>query len=133
MEFDEDVYHNSKRTVETGLHGTKVSQRSSTKLVYISMYVDSTVLEPDRQLEAMGKLILTIGLPDFIFRSMLYLKTAHNYYKYLTNRFNKSTVQPLQERLRKVEGCCDAEPQVVLHLTRVEANVDLKDKGFEGS
>ena len=48
-------------------------------------YVDGTVSEPDRQLEAMAKLILTIGLPDSIFGSMLYLETARNYYKYLTN------------------------------------------------
>ena len=62
-------------------------------------YVDGRVSEPDRQLEAMAKLILTIDLPDSIFGSMLYLETAHDYYKYLANRFNKSTVQPLQERL----------------------------------
>ena len=60
-------------------------------------YPNGTVSEPNRQLEAMGKLILTIGLPDSIFGSMLYLKTAHDYYKYLTNRFDKSTVQLLQE------------------------------------
>ena len=75
-------------------------------------YVDGTISEPDRQLEAMAKLILTIGLPDSIFGSMLYLETAHNYYKYLTNRFNKSIVQPLQEQLQKIEGCRDTEPQV---------------------
>ena len=58
-------------------------------------YVDGTVSEPDRQLEAMAKLILTIGIPDSIFGSLLHLETAHNYYKYLTTRFDKPTVQLL--------------------------------------
>jgi hypothetical protein len=60
-------------------------------------YLDNTVLEPDKQLEAMAKLILTIGLPDLIFGSMLHLTMAHDFYKHLTNQFDKSTVQPLQE------------------------------------
>jgi hypothetical protein len=75
-------------------------------------YLDGTVSEPDRQLEAMAKLILTIGLPDSIFGSMLHLTTAHDYYKYLTNRFEKSAVQPLRKRLREVQVPSDAEPQV---------------------
>ena len=93
MEFDEDVpqlktdgrnwstWHKSVKMVinKAGLHS----------------YLDSTVSEPDRQLEAMAKLILTIGLPDSIFGSMLYLTTAHDYYKYLTTQFDKPTLQPL--------------------------------------
>jgi hypothetical protein len=62
-------------------------------------YLDGTVSEPNRQLEAMAKLILTIGLPDPIFGSMLHLTMAHDYYKYLTNQFEKSTVQLLRKRL----------------------------------
>ena len=58
-------------------------------------YLDSTVSEPDRQLEAMAKFFLTIGLPDLIFGSMLHLATAHDYYKYLTTQFDKPTLQPL--------------------------------------
>ena len=75
-------------------------------------YLDGIVLEPNRQLEATAKLILASGIPDSIFGSLLYLETAHDYYKYLTNQFDKSTVQPLQERLQKSEGCHNAEPQV---------------------
>jgi hypothetical protein len=70
----------------------------------------------------MAKLILTIGLPDSIFGSMLHLTTAHDYYKYLTNRFEKSTVQPLRKRLREVQVPSDAEPQVAA----------CKPKGFNG-
>jgi hypothetical protein len=109
MEFDDDIpqlatdgrnwsiWHEKVEIVieEAGLHS----------------YLDGTVLEPDRQLEAMAKFILTIGLPDLIFGSMLHLTTAHDYYKYLTNRFDKPTVQML-ERRRKLEGCHDTEPQV---------------------
>ena len=36
-----------------------------------------------------------------MFGSLLPLKTAHDYYKHLTNRFDKSTVQPLQEENTK--------------------------------
>ena len=81
-------------------------------------YLDGTVSEPNRQLEATAKLILASGIPDSIFRSLLYLETTHDYYKYLTNRFDKSTVQPLQERLRNLEGCRDAEPQVAAHTQK---------------
>ena len=116
MEFDEDV-------PQLKMDGRNWSAWHESVTMVINKaglysYVDGTVSEPDRQLEAMAKLILTIGLPDSIFRSMLYLKTAHNYYKYLTNRFDKSTVQPLQERLRKIEGCCDAEPQVAVRTQK---------------
>ena len=83
MEFDDDIpqlamdsrnwstWHENVETVikSAGLHS----------------YLDGTILEPNRQLKAMAKLILTIGLPDSNFRSMLYLETAHDYYKYLTN------------------------------------------------
>ena len=75
-------------------------------------YLNSTVLEPNRQLEATAKLILASGIPDSIFGSLLYLETTHDCYKYLTNRFDKSTVQPLQERQRKSKGCRNAEPLV---------------------
>ena len=116
MEFDEDVpqletdsrnwstWHKSVKTViqEAGLYS----------------YLNSTVSEPNRQLEATAKLILASGIPDSIFGSLLYLETTHDYYKYLTNQFNKSTVQLLQERLRKSKGCCDAEPQVAAHTRK---------------
>ena len=110
MEFDEDV-------PQLEMDGRNWSAWDESVITVINKaglysYVDGTISEPDRQLEAMAILILTIGLPDSIFGSMLYLETAHDYYKYLTNRFDKSTVQPLQERLRKIEGCRDAEPQV---------------------
>ena len=108
MEFDEDVPQ-----LETDGRNWSAWHESVTMVINkagLYSYVNGTVSEPDRQLKAMAKLILTIGLPDSIFRSMLYLETAHDYYKYLTNQFDKSTVQPLQERLRKLEGCCDAEP-----------------------
>ena len=82
--------------VETGPHGARKSKKII-KEAGLHSYLDGTISEPDRQLEAMAKLILTIGLPDSIFGSMLYLETTHDYYKYLTNLFNKSTVQPLQE------------------------------------
>ena len=97
MEFDEDVPQ-----LETDGRNWSAWHESVTTVINkagLYSYVDGTVSEPDRQLEAMAKLILTIGLPDSIFGSMLYLETAHDYYKYLTNRFNKSTVQPLQEQL----------------------------------
>ena len=44
-------------------------------------YLDGTVLEPNRQLEATAKLILASGILDSIFGSLLYLETAHDYYK----------------------------------------------------
>ena len=95
MEFDEDVPQ-----LEMDSRNWSAWHESVTTVINkagLYSYVDGTVSEPDRQLEAMAKLILTIGLPDSIFGSMLYLENAHDYYKYLTNRFNKSTVQPLQE------------------------------------
>ena len=64
-------------------------------------YLDGTVSEPNRQLKATAKLILTSGILDSIFGSLLHLEIAHNYYKYLTNQFDKSTGQLLQEPLWK--------------------------------
>ena len=79
MEFNEDVPQ-----LETDSQNWSAWYESATMVINkagLYSYVDGTVSEPNRQLEAMGKLILTIGLPDSIFRSMFYLKTAHDYYK----------------------------------------------------
>ena len=97
MEFDDDIPQLATDGQNWSTWREKVENVINKAGLY--SYVDGTISEPDRQLEAMGKLILTIGLPDSIFGSMLYLETAHDYHKYLTNRFDKSTVQPLQERL----------------------------------
>ena len=70
--------------VESGPYGVRKSKKII-KEAGLYSYLDGTISEPDRQLEAMAKLILTIGLPDSIFGSMLYLETTHDYYKYLTN------------------------------------------------
>ena len=80
----------------------------------LQLYLNSTVLEPNWQLEAAAKFILSSGLPDSMFGSLLHLETTHDYYKHLTNQFNKSTVQPLQEQLRKHKGCHNREPQVAV-------------------
>ena len=110
MEFDDDI----PQLATDGRNWSTwcKSVENVIKSAGLYSYFDGTVSEPNRQLEATAKLILASGIPDSIFGSLLYLETAHDYYKYLTNRFDKSTVQPLQERLRKLEGCCDAEPQV---------------------
>ena len=108
MEFDDDIPQLAMDGQNWSTWHEKVEK--VIKEAGLHSYLDGTILEPDRQLKAMAKLILTIGLPDSIFRSMLYLETTHDYYKYLTNRFDKSTVQLLQGRLQKIEGCRDAEP-----------------------
>ena len=77
MEFNEDVPQ-----LETDGWNWSAWHESVTKVIKeagLYSYVDGTVSEPDRQLEAMAKLILTIGLPDSIFGSMLYLETAHDF------------------------------------------------------
>ena len=93
------------------------SVESVIKTAGLQSYLDGTVSEPNRQLEAAAKFILVSGIPDSMFGSLLHLETAH-YYKHLTNQFDKSTVQPLQERLRKREGCRDAEPQVAVRTRK---------------
>jgi hypothetical protein len=110
MEFDDDIPHlaTDGRNWSTWREKVEIVIEKAG----LHSYLDGTVSEPDRQLEAMAKFILTIGLPDLIFGSMLHLTTTQDCYKYLTNRFDKPTVQPLQERLQKLEGCRDAEPQV---------------------
>ena len=93
MEFDEDVPQ-----LETDGRNWSAWHESVTTVINkagLYSYVDGTVSEPDRQLEAMAKFFLTIGLPDIIFGSMLHLTTTHNCYKYLKNRFDKSLVQSL--------------------------------------
>ena len=110
MEFDDDIPQLAMNGQNWSTWHKKVE--NVIKEADLHSYLDSTVSEPNRQLEATAKLILASGIPDSIFGSLLYLETAHDYYKYLTNRFDKSTVQPLQEQLRKPEGCRDAEPQV---------------------
>ena len=110
MEFDNDIPQLATDGRNWSTWREKVE--NVIKEAGLHSYLDSTVLEPNRQLEATAKLILASGILDSIFESLLYLETTHDYYKYLTNRFNKSTVQLLQERLRKLKGCRDAEPQV---------------------
>ena len=113
MEFDDDIPQLTMDSRNWSTWHEKV--KNVIKEAGLHSYLDSTVLEPNRQLEATAKLILASGIPDSIFRSLPYLETAHDSYKYLTNRFDKSTVQLLQERLQKIEGCRDAEPQVAVH------------------
>ena len=93
MEFDDDI-------PQLATDGQNWSTwHESVKMVInkagLYSYLDSTISEPDRQLEAMAKFFLTIGLPDLIFGSMLHLATTHDCYKYLKNQFNKSLVQLL--------------------------------------
>ena len=110
MEFNEDVPQ-----LETDGRNWSAWHKSVTTVINkagLYSYVDGTVSEPDRQLEAMAKFFLTIGLPDIIFGSMLHLVTTHDCYKYLKNQFDKSLVQPLQRRLQEVQVPGDAEPQV---------------------
>ena len=120
MEFDEDVPQ-----LEMDGRNWSAWHESVTMVINkagLYSYVDGTVLEPDRQLEAMAKFFLTIGLPDIIFGSMLHLTTTHDCYKYLKNRFDKSLVQLLRKRLQKVQVPGDAEPQVAAR----------KPNGFNG-
>ena len=83
MEFDNDIPQLAMDGQNWSTWCEKVEK--VIKEAGLQSYLDGTILDPDRQLKAMAKLILTIGLPDSIFGSMLYLKTAHDYYKYLTN------------------------------------------------
>ena len=83
MEFDDDI---PQLTMDSRNWSTwREKAKKVIKEAGLYSYLNSTMLEPDRQLEATAKLILTIGLSDSIFRSMLYFETTHNYYKYLTN------------------------------------------------
>ena len=95
MEFDDDIPQLAMDGQNWSTWREKV--KTVIKVAGLYSYLDGTVSEPNRQLEATAKLILASGIPDSIFGSMLYLETAHDYYKYLTNRFDKSTVQLLQE------------------------------------
>ena len=95
MEFDEDVPQ-----LKTDGRNWSAWHESVTMVINkagLYSYLNGTVSEPNRQLEATAKLILASGIPVSIFGSLLYLETAHDYCKYLTNRFDKSIVQPLQE------------------------------------
>ena len=83
MEFDDDIPQLAMDSRNWSTWCEKAKKVIKEAGLY--SYLNSTILEPDRQLEAMAKLILTIGLPDSIFRSTLYFETTHNYYKYLTN------------------------------------------------
>ena len=83
MEFDDDI-------PQLAMDGRNWSTwREKDKKVIkeagLYSYLNGTVSEPNRQLEATAKLILASGIPDSIFGSLLYLETAHDYYKYLTN------------------------------------------------
>jgi hypothetical protein len=129
MEFNDDIPQLATDGQNWSIWREKVE--TVIKEAGLHFYLDGTVSEPDSQLEEMTKFILTIGLPDLIFGSMLHLATAHDYYKYLTNRFDKPTVQPLHERLRKLEGCRDAEPQVAAR-TRKTFNGPCRKCGERG-
>ena len=109
---DEDIYISTLETVGRNWSTWCESVKSVIKRAGLQSYLDGTVSEPNRQLEATAKFILITGIPDLILGSLPHLTTAHDYYKHLTNRFDESTVQLLQEQLPKCEGCCDAEPQV---------------------
>ena len=93
MEFDDDIPQLKMDSRNWSTWHEKVE--NVIKSAGLHSYLDSTISEPDRQLEAMAKFFLTIGLPDLIFGSMLHLVTAHDCYKYLTTRFDKPTVQLL--------------------------------------
>jgi hypothetical protein len=90
MEFDNDIPQLTMdgRNWSTWCEKVKMVIKEAGLLSYLN----GIVLDPDRQLEAMEKSILTIGLPDLILGSMLHLTTAHDHYKHLTNQFNKSTL-----------------------------------------
>ena len=77
MEFDNDIPQLAMDGRNWSTWCKKVEK--IIKEAGLHSYLDGTILEPDRQLEAMATLILTIGLLDSIFGSMLYLETAHNY------------------------------------------------------
>ena len=82
---DEEIYIPTLETDGRNWSTWCESVKSVMKRAGLQSYLDGTVLEPNRQLEATAKFILTSGIPDSIFRSLLHLKTAHNYYKRLTN------------------------------------------------
>ena len=83
MEFDDDIPQLATDGQNWSTWHEKVE--NVIKEADLHSYLDSTVSEPNRQLEATAKLILASGIPDSIFGSLLYLETAHDYYKYLTN------------------------------------------------
>ena len=76
MEFDDDIPQLTTDGQNWSTWCKKVEKVIKSAGLY--SYLDGTVSEPDRQLEAMAKLILTMGLPDSIFGSMLYLETTTN-------------------------------------------------------
>ena len=84
MELDDDIPQPATDGRNWSIWHEKVEK--VIKEVGLYSYLDSTISEPNRQLEAMAKLILTIGLPDSLFGSMLYLETTHDYYKYLHHK-----------------------------------------------
>ena len=109
---DEDIYIPALETDGQNWSTWRESVESVMKRAGLQSYLDGTVSEPNKQLKATTKFILITGIPDLILGSLLHLETAHDYYKHLTNQLDKPTVQPLQERLRKRQGCRDAEPRV---------------------